>query len=482
MDLFLKSINYTTKNICCIGAGYVGGPTMAVIAKYCQTITINVVDINQKRINAWNSDSLEELPIYEPGLKEIIRNTRNKNLFFTNEIKKSIAEADIVFISVNTPTKQKGHGAGYACDLKWVEESARDVAKYSKGHTIVVEKSTLPVKTAELIKTILEAQYQDEEFVSKNKSFSVLSNPEFLSEGNAIKDLESPDRVLIGGEDENSINELSEIYKTWISSDKIIKTNLWSSELSKLSANAFLAQRISSINAISAICEKSGADVKDVSEAIGLDTRIGFKFLTPGPGFGGSCFKKDILNLVYLCNLYGLDTVANYWEQVLFMNNWQRNRISSLVVKKLFGTVSLKKILVLGFAFKANTNDTRESAASYITKDLIENGAKLLIHDPQVSPEQIEISIGIDRATDIDNLDEGGWIFINKLNQILYQVDAVLVLTEWEEYKDINWKRFADLMRKPSWVFDTRNIVNKSKVISSGINYWGLGDGNNKEI
>ena len=482
MNLFLKSINYTTKNICCIGAGYVGGPTMAIIAKYCKTITINVVDINQKRIKAWNSDSLEELPIYEPGLKEIIRNTRNKNLFFTNEIKKSIAEADIVFISVNTPTKTKGHGAGYACDLKWVEASARDVAKYSKGHTIVVEKSTLPVKTAELINTILEAQYQDEEFVSKNKSFSVLSNPEFLSEGNAIKDLESPDRVLIGGEDENSINELSEIYKTWISSDKIIKTNLWSSELSKLSANAFLAQRISSINAISAICEQSGADIKDVSEAIGLDTRIGSKFLSPGPGFGGSCFKKDILNLVYLCNFYSLDTVANYWEQVLFMNNWQRNRISSLVVKKLFGTVSLKKIVVLGFAFKANTNDTRESAASYITKDLIENGAKLLIHDPQVSAEQIEISIGIDRASDLDNLDEGGWIYINKLNQIIYQVDAVLVLTEWEEYKDINWRRFADLMRKPAWVFDTRNIVNKSKVISAKINYWGLGDGNNKEI
>ena len=452
---------------------------MAVIAKYCKEIIINVVDINQKRIDAWNSDSLDNLPIYEPGLKDIIRHTRNKNLFFSNDIKKSIAEADIVFISVNTPTKQKGHGAGYACDLKWVEESARDVAKYSKGHTIVVEKSTLPVKTAELIKTILEAQYQDEDFVSKNKSFSVLSNPEFLSEGNSINDLESPDRVLIGGEDNNSINELTEIYKTWISSDKIIQTNLWSSELSKLSANAFLAQRISSINAISAICEQSGANINEVSVAIGLDTRIGSKFLSPGPGFGGSCFQKDILNLVYLCNFYGLDSVANYWEQVVFMNNWQRNRISSLVVKKLFGTVSLKKILVLGFAFKANTNDTRESAASYITRDLLDNGAKLLIHDPQVSAEQIEIAIGIDRAKEINKLEEGGWIYVNKLNEIVYQVDAVLVLTEWDEYKDIEWKRFANLMRKPAWVFDTRNIVNKSMVISSGINYWGLGDGNN---
>ena len=450
---------------------------MAVIAKYCKEIIINVVDINQKRIDAWNSDSLENLPIYEPGLKDIIRNTRNKNLFFSNDIKKSIAEADIVFISVNTPTKQKGHGAGYACDLKWVEESARDVAKYSKGHTIVVEKSTLPVKTAELIKTILEAQYQDEDFVSKNKSFSVLSNPEFLSEGNAINDLESPDRVLIGGEDNNSINELTEIYKTWISSDKIIQTNLWSSELSKLSANAFLAQRISSINAISAICEQSGADINEVSVAIGLDTRIGSKFLTPGPGFGGSCFQKDILNLVYLCNFYGLDAVANYWEQVVFMNNWQRKRISSLVVKKLFGTVSLKKILVLGFAFKANTNDTRESASSYITKDLLDNGAKLLIHDPQVSAEQIEIAIGIDRAKDIDKLDEGGWIYVNKLNEIFYKVDAVLVLTEWEEYKDIEWKRFADLMRKPAWVFDARGVVDPSQIKATGLSLWRVGDG-----
>ncbi len=448
---------------------------MAVIASHCKDIIFNVIDINKKRIKAWNSIDLDNLPIYEPGLKGVIRKTRNINLFFSSDTEKHISESDIVFISVNTPTKTRGLGAGYASDLKWVEESARQVAKFSTGHTIVVEKSTLPVKTAELIKTILEAQSKNN---LENKSFSVLSNPEFLSEGNAINDLENPDRVLIGGDDSDAIYELEKIYSKWISAKKILRTNLWSSELSKLSANAFLAQRISSINSIAAICEKTGADIKEVSQAIGLDTRIGNKFLSPGPGFGGSCFKKDILNLVYLCRNFGLDEVADYWEQVVFLNNWQRLRISSLVIKKLFGTVSLKKIAILGFSFKANTNDTREAASNYITKDLIDNGAKLFISDPKVSADQIESSLKIKRTDDINNSEEGCWLYENDLNKLFYQVDAVLILTEWEDYKNIEWEKYSGIMRKPAWVFDTRNILDKKKVISSGINYWGLGDGN----
>ncbi len=452
---------------------------MAVIASHCKDIIINVVDINEKRIKAWNNENLDKLPIYEPGLKEVIKKTRNINLFFSIDIRKSISESDMIFISVNTPTKTKGFGAGYASDLKWVEESARQVAKYAEGHTIVVEKSTLPVKTAELIKTILDAQCEKNNLNKQNKSFSVLSNPEFLSEGNAINDLENPDRVLIGGEDDYSVNELELIYKEWISESKILCTNLWSSELSKLSANAFLAQRISSINSIAAICEQTGAEIKEVSRAIGLDKRIGNKFLSPGPGFGGSCFKKDILNLVYLCEFYGLKEVANYWEQVVILNNWQKDRISALIVRKLFGTVSLKKIAVLGFAFKANTNDTREAAAIFITKELIENGAKLLIHDPKVSSCEIAESINIPSLNNINNSDEGGWIYEKNYEKLFYQIDAVLILTEWDEYKSIEWKKYVENMRKPAWVFDTRNIIKKQDVISCGINYWALGDGNN---
>ena len=378
----------TPKNICCIGAGYVGGPTMSVIANKCPQLIVNVVDINSERIKAWNSTDLERLPIFEPGLSEIIAKCRDKNLFFSTEIEKNIRSADIIFISVNTPTKIKGIGAGKASDLKWVEASSRQVAKFAIGHTIVVEKSTLPVKTAEVIKNILEAS-QDSKVFKNNISFDVLSNPEFLSEGSAIKDLESPDRVLIGGENKEAILALSNIYSNWVPEKKILHTNIWSSELAKLTANAFLAQRISSINSISALCESTGADVREVSRAIGTDTRIGSRFLDSGPGFGGSCFKKDILNLVYLSNHFGLPEVANFWESVVDLNNWHQHRISKLVVNKLFGTVSGKKIAVLGFAFKANTNDTRESAAINICKDLIEEGALLKIHDPKVEEKQI---------------------------------------------------------------------------------------------
>ena len=382
------------KNICCIGAGYVGGPTMAVIAEKCQDIQINVVDVNKDRINKWNSDNLDELPIYEPGLDEIIKNSRGKNLHFSNLIEEKIALADMVFISVNTPTKNKGLGAGKASNLKWVEECARQVAKYSIGHTIIVEKSTLPVRTAEVIKSILnEAKNSNLGNNFPKKTFDVLSNPEFLSEGSAINDLINPDRVLIGGDNPEAIESLTTIYKYWVPEEKILQTNIWSSELAKLTANAFLAQRISSINSISALCESTGADVREVSRAIGSDSRIGTKFLDSGPGFGGSCFKKDILNLVYLADFFGLPEVATFWESVVKLNSWHQHRISKLITKNLFGTLSNKKIIILGFAFKANTNDTRESAAIQICRDLLEEGAFLIIHDPKVYQNQIEIDL-----------------------------------------------------------------------------------------
>ena len=353
------------KKICCIGAGYVGGPTMAVLAENCPNLHITVVDSNKEKISLWNNTDLKKLPIFEPGLEEIISKVRNKNLFFSSHVNETIANSEMVFLCVNTPTKNKGFGAGQASDLKWVESCARQIAEHSKGHTIVIEKSTLPVRTAETIKTILNSSLKDGQ---KNKTFSVLSNPEFLSEGTAITDLNSPDRVLIGGEDNQSMEALENIYLNWVPKEKIIRTNLWSSELSKLTANAFLAQRISSINAISAFCESTGGDIREVAKAIGTDKRIGPYFLNAGPGFGGSCFKKDISNLVYLSNYFGLPEVADYWDSVIKLNEWQKLRISKLIVHNLFGTLRGKSITILGFAFKANTNDTRQSAAIDISK------------------------------------------------------------------------------------------------------------------
>mgnify|MGYP001358895249 CR=1 FL=1 len=323
------------KNICCIGAGYVGGPTMAVMAKHCEDLEINVVDMDIAKIKLWNSENLDDLPIYEPGLSEIIKEYRNKNLYFSTNIEKHISEADMIFISVNTPTKTKGIGAGEAIDLKWVEASSRQISQYAKGKTIVVEKSTLPVRTAETIKSILYATIKKDNYDSEMQEFFILSNPEFLAEGTAINDLENPDRILIGGDNNDAINALESIYATWINKDKIIKTDLWSAELSKLIANAFLAQRISSINSISALCEVTGADIKEVANAIGKDSRIGEFFLNSGPGFGGSCFKKDILNLVYICKYYGLYETANYWQKVIEINIWQQERISNLEVQKV---------------------------------------------------------------------------------------------------------------------------------------------------
>ena len=462
------------KNICCIGAGFVGGPTMSVIADKCPNLNINVVDKNSKRIELWNSSNLDLLPIYETGLDKIIERCRGKNLTFSTKIKEKISSADMIFISVNTPTKTKGIGAGQASDLKWVEACAREVAMYATGHTIVVEKSTLPVKTAEVIKTILKASK-----ANSNKTFEVLSNPEFLAEGSAIKDLEEPDRVLIGGESNDAIMALSNIYKNWVPRDKILHTNIWSSELSKLTANAFLAQRISSINSISAICESTGADVREVSRAIGLDSRIGSRFLNSGPGFGGSCFKKDILNLVYLSKFFGLEEVANFWEVVVKLNNWHQHRISKLIVNKLFGTVTNKKICILGFAFKAKTNDTRESAAITICKDLLDEGAILNIHDPKVNSTQISLDLGTENQI-FQNKEEdleGRWQFFENIKDIFDETDAVVVLTEWDEYKNIDWGKVSQKMRKPSWIFDARSILNKNDIKNSDLNFWRIGDG-----
>ena len=472
-------MNTKVKNICCIGAGYVGGPSMAVIADKCSEILVNVVDINSERIELWNSENLKNLPIYEPGLSSIIEKCRDRNLFFSTKIEESIASADMIFISVNTPTKTKGFGAGKASDLKWVDASARQIAKYAQGHTIVVEKSTLPIKTAQTIKEILEVERKDLIDKSiKNKTFDILSNPEFLSEGTAINDLENPDRVLIGGENIKAIEELISIYSTWVNREKILTTNLWSSELSKLIANAFLAQRISSINSISALCEKTGANIQEVSIAIGTDKRIGREFLNAGPGFGGSCFKKDISNLVYICDHYGLNEVSKYWEKVIDINNWQQERISKIIIDRLFGTLAQKKISILGFSFKANTNDTRESPAISICKELIEEGANLSIYDPKVSEKQIEKDMGQSSVKEIAfSKGEGMWAFSKSIEESAYNSDAVVILSEWDEFRYINWEKISQIMRSPSWLFDTRLISNINRDLSFGIKVWEIGCG-----
>ncbi len=471
------------KNICCIGAGYVGGPTMTMMASKCPDINFNVVDINEERIKSWNNKNLSKLPIFEPGLEELIIKTRNKNLFFSTDIKEAIESADIIFISVNTPTKTKGLGAGKSSDLKWVEASAREVARYSKGYTIVVEKSTLPVRTAEVIENILNSAKTNSK--REEISFDVLSNPEFLAEGTAIKDLDSPDRVLIGGENKNAMIALGNLYKAWVPEEKILFTNIWSSELAKLTSNAFLAQRISAINSISAICEVTEADIREVSRAIGKDSRIGSKFLDSGPGFGGSCFKKDILNLVYLSEYFGLTEVASFWESVVQINNWHQKRISEIIVKKLFGTVTNKKLVILGFSFKANTNDTRESAAIHICRNLLNEGANLVIHDPKVNSSQITNDLKINPTKLIDNDNSsfdkksGTWGFSKSINnnEIFNNSYAVIILTEWEEYRKLNWKLIAKKMVPPAWVFDSRSIVNTNEVKDAGLRLWRLGNG-----
>src|SRR5688500_17376264 len=413
--------------ICCIGAGYVGGPTMAMIALKAPSIEVRVVDMNAARIDAWNSNTL---PIYEPGLDAIVKQTRGKNLHFSTDVQGAIKTADIIFVAVNTPTKTYGVGAGRAADLRCIESVARTIAEHANGPKIIVEKSTIPVKTAETIKDILSAN-------ARGHKFEVLSNPEFLAEGTAVADLQSPDRVSIGGERTNggavAVQALVDVYAHWVPREKIITTNLWSSELSKLVANAFLAQRISSINSISALCEATGADVDEVANAIGKDSRIGPKFLKASVGFGGSCFQKDILNLVYLCDHFRLAQVARYWEGVVGMNDWQKRRFATKIVRSLFNTVAEKKIAVLGFAFKKDTNDTRESAAISVCRDLLAEQARVAVYDPKVPAEEIEIDL-VGKAT----VDEARLTVVNSAYEAAKGAHALVVLTEWDEFKALD--------------------------------------------
>ena len=473
-----SNVPVEVRSICCIGAGYVGGPTMAVIADRCPHIQVTVVDLNTARIAAWNDEDLSRLPVYEPGLDAVVARARGRNLHFTTEVDAAIAGADMVFLSVNTPTKTRGVGAGQASDLRWIEASARQVAAAAQGHTIVVEKSTLPVRTAEAVKAILSAAQGS---AGGSKTFSVLSNPEFLAEGTAIPDLENPDRVLIGGEDPGAIESLAAIYGQWVAADRILRTNLWSSELSKLTANAFLAQRISSINSIAALCEATGADVREVGRAIGTDSRIGPKFLQAGPGYGGSCFQKDILNLVYLCRHYGLEEVADYWEGVVELNTWQQNRIARLVVTSLFGTVSGKRLAVLGFAFKADTNDTREAPAIRICRALIEEGAQLAIVDPKVDPAQIALDLEQEPlsadAPGHSLAGDGGWLPCRSAEEAAAGADAVLILTEWEHYRRLPWEAIAAVMRRPAWLFDARAVADAEAARAAGLKVWRVGEG-----
>jgi UDPglucose 6-dehydrogenase len=449
---------------------------MAVIADRCPAVQVMVVDLNAERIAAWNNPDLSQLPVYEPGLDAVVGRARGRNLHFSTAVEEAIAAADMVFISVNTPTKTKGIGAGLASDLKWVEASARTVAKASQGHTIVVEKSTLPVRTAEVVRSILEGSQDnaDVEAGRPSKTFAVLSNPEFLAEGTAVADLEAPDRVLIGGDDNDAIDVLVAIYSQWVPAERILRTSVWSSELSKLTANAFLAQRISSINGISAFCEATGADVREVAKAIGTDSRIGPKFLQAGPGFGGSCFQKDILNLVYLCRHYGLEEVATYWEQVVTLNTWQQRRIARLIVTKLFGTVSGKRIGVLGFAFKADTNDTRESPAIRICRDLLEEGAILQIMDPKVRERQMALALG--QPADADSLD-GSWRLVPDVLEAANGADALVLVTEWRQFGAIEWPEVAAMMRRPAWLFDARAKADSKAARSAGLQVWTVGGG-----
>lgn len=453
---------------------------MAVIADRCPDIQVTVVDLNQARIDAWNDPDLSRLPVFEPELDSVVGRCRGRNLHFTTAVDDAIAKADMVFLSVNTPTKTKGVGAGQASDLRWIEASARQVAASAQGHTIVVEKSTLPVRTADTVKAILLAAQGEVAGTATPKTFSVLSNPEFLAEGTAIRDLVSPDRVLIGGEDASAIETLASVYLHWVPSDRIIRTNIWSSELSKLTANAFLAQRISSINSIAALCEATGADINEVAHAIGTDSRIGPKFLNAGPGFGGSCFRKDILNLVYLCGYYGLQNEASYWQGVVDLNTRQQNRISQLVVQRLFGTVTAKRIAVFGFAFKADTNDTREAPAIRICQDLLDEGAQLAIYDPKVTELQISsdlLSQPYSSSAHKSLSGEGVWQRFDTPVEAVDQADAVLVLTEWDIFSDLDWSQLAPLMRKPAWIFDARSIVDIPFATSCGLNVWRVGQG-----
>lgn len=446
-------------NIACIGAGYVGGPTMAVIADRCPDISVTVIDLNEARIAAWNSDAL---PVYEPGLAEVVRRTRGRNLRFIpqRDGAAAVAAADAVFISVNTPTKTQGAGAGKASDLSYVEACARYIAEHAKGHTIVIEKSTMPVRAADTIKRILATS-------PHGGTFDVLSNPEFLAEGTAIRDLEKPDRVLIGGEATEAVEALAEVYAHWVPDPAIIRTGLWSAELSKLAANAFLAQRVSSINAISALCEVTGAQVEEVAKVLGSDSRIGPKFLKASVGFGGSCFKKDLLSLVYLCEFYGLTEPAAYWQSVQDLNEWQKRRFAQMAAahaKKHGGVVA-----VLGLAFKKNTNDFRESPAIDICNHLLAAGVRLRLQDERVDPAAF-------RATLVDEA-KVGFDFFADIESATKGVGAILILTEWDSYAGIDWSRIGAAAGPGVVIFDGRKIVDQGRAGKAGLPVFVVGQG-----
>ncbi len=451
-------------NICCIGAGYVGGTTMAVMAQRCPKVRATVVDMNAARIAAWNSDNL---PVYEPGLGELVREVRGRNLTFSTDVTGAIKQAEMIFVCVNTPTKTYGLGAGRAADLRYIEPVARTIAEHASTSKIIVEKSTIPVKTAESIAAILAAN-------AAGLRFQVLSNPEFLAEGTAVNDLQNPDRVLIGGErtpeGEAAVRTLAELYAQWVPRERIITTSLWSSELSKLVANAFLAQRISSINSISAVCEATGADVDEVARVIGLDSRIGPKFLKASVGFGGSCFQKDILNLVYLCEHFGLPEVGAYWEHVVRMNDHQKRRFTTNIVKALFNTVADKKIAILGFAFKKNTNDVRESPAIAVCRDLFAEHAHLAIYDPKVAAAEIRTEVLGGAA-----LTDARLTVATSAYEACHGAHAVVVLTEWDEFKTLDFERIFAAMPRPAFVFDGRNILDLPKLRQIGFQAVGIG-------
>jgi len=447
------------RSILCIGAGYVGGPTMAAIAAKCPQYKVTVVDINADRIAAWNSDNL---PIFEPGLLDVVKIARGRNLFFSTEIDTNIQEAEVIFVSVNTPTKTFGAGAGKAADLQYWEKTARNIVKVSQSDKIIVEKSTLPVRTARAMERILNAN-------EKGNHFEVLSNPEFLAEGTAVEDLNNPDRVLIGSQETESglkaREVLVEIYANWIPRERILTTNVWSAELSKLTANAFLAQRISSINSISALCEKTEANIGEVARAIGMDSRIGSRFLRASVGFGGSCFKKDILNLVYICEHYGLHDVAQYWESVVAINDFQKRRFVETMLRVMFNTIAGKRIALFGFAFKADTGDTRESPAIAITRQLLEERATVVISDPEALAN-----------AKIDLADcEGGVEYVDDPYEAAKGAHAIAVMTEWDLYRELDYRKIYDNMEKPAFVFDGRNIIEHQKLYEMGFNVFPLG-------
>jgi UDPglucose 6-dehydrogenase len=458
--------------ICCIGAGYVGGPTMSVIAQKNPDIKVTVVDLNAQRIADWNDKDLSKLPIYEPGLDEVVAEARGRNLFFSTEVDKAIDEAQMIFISVNTPTKTYGAGKGMAADLKYVELCARQIAKVATTDKIVVEKSTLPVKTAEAIQNILDN-------TGNGVDFQILSNPEFLAEGTAMRDLAVPDRVLIGGDSttpkgQAAIQALVEVYGSWVPNENILTTNVWSSELSKLTANAFLAQRVSSINSLSELCEATGANVQEVAKAIGMDSRIGSKFLQVSVGFGGSCFQKDILNLVYIAKSLGLNEVADYWHQVILMNNHQRERFAKNIIKTLYSTVSGKTIAFLGWAFKKDTNDTRESAAIYVADLLIDEQASIKVYDPKVTSTQMQSDLNyLNTRSESENTR-----YLKTENDPYAAMEgahAIAVLTEWDEFNNYDWQRIYNGMQKPAFVFDGRNVLDRQILEKIGFVYKGIG-------